>query len=316
MQLGRLGVFFPVGQLGFEAAVASAQRIEQLGYGTLWHSDSPVFDLPATLAMLFQHTERLNLATAILVVYGRPAFLASAVERALWVMSGGRFVMGIGTSGREFIEGVRKLEFQPPVKLLREYLAELRAVPDFEALGMDADDPRIAVGSSGAAPRLIGAIGLGMLNLVRESCDGTLTYSMPPEHTRWARSVLGGDKLLAVEMKVLLERNPARAREIARQAMFPHTELSAFCNAWKRLGFSDRDFLDRGSDRLVDAVVAWGSVAHIERRIQEYRDAGADHVCLQPVFPDKARFGTVHWETLESLAPMEDRGNNRKEFAK
>ena len=316
MQLGNLGVFFPVGQLGFEAAIASAQRIEKLGYGTLWHSDSPVFDLPATLAVLFQHTGRLNLATAILVVYGRPAFLVSAIERALWAMSGGRFVMGIGTSGREFIEGVRNLEFQPPVKLLREYLTELQAVPDFEALGMDADDPRIAVGNGGAPPRLIGAIGPRMLNLVRDACDGTLTYSMPPEHTRWARNLLGGDKLLAVELKVLLERNPRRAREIARQAMFPHTELSAFCNAWKRLGFSDRDFPGRGSDRLVDAVVAWGSPAQIERRIQEYRDAGADHVCLQPVFPDKSRFGKVHWETLESLAPLDDRGSNRKEFAK
>jgi probable F420-dependent oxidoreductase len=117
-----------------------------------------------------------------------------------------------------------------------------------------------------------------------------------------ARKVLGPDKWLCVEQKVILETDPAKARPLARAAAQIYLGLPNYRNNWLRMGLTEADFENGGSDRFVDATFAWGDAAAIKQRIQEHFAAGASHVCIQPVNPN-GRFGDVDWKALEALAP-------------
>jgi probable F420-dependent oxidoreductase len=140
-----------------------------------------------------------------------------------------------------------------------------------------------------------------MLRVARARARGAHPYFTTPEHTAKARAILGPDKWLAPEQKVLLERDPRKAREVARAAMQIYLGLPNYQNNLRWLGFSDADLADGGSDRLVDAIVAWGDEAAIAGRIQAHHDAGADHVCIQPLRPDGQPLPDLR--VLEALAP-------------
>ena len=128
-----------------------------------------------------------------------------------------------------------------------------------------------------------------MLALSGSHADGAHPYNVNPEHTAEARRILGPGKLLCPEVWVLLERDPAKARALARQALANYLRLDNYVNNWRRLGFGDADFAGGGSDRFVDANVAWGGEAAIRKRIDEHWAAGADHVCIQSIHPDGSR---------------------------
>ena len=139
-----------------------------------------------------------------------------------------------------------------------------------------------------------------MTELARDAADGAHPYWTTPEHTAESREILGPDKLLCVEQKVVLSTDPSVARELAGQAVGTYADLPNYRNNWRRLGFSD-DEIDRREPRFVDAVVAWGDADAIRVRLQAHFDAGATHVCIQPLSPDG--FGQIDWSCLEALAP-------------
>jgi len=149
---------------------------------------------------------------------------------------------------------------------------------------------------------VIAALGPKMLELAATHADGAHPYNVPPEHTAEARRILGKDKLLCTEQMVLLSTDAAKARAGARAALAHYMALPNYVNNWRRLGFGDADFAGGGSDKFVDAIVAWGDEAAIRKRVQAHWDAGADHVCIQPLHPDDAR-QRFDARVLELLAP-------------
>jgi probable F420-dependent oxidoreductase len=147
--------------------------------------------------------------------------------------------------------------------------------------GMDASVV-FAPATEVPVPRVLAALGPKMLDLARDRGDGAHPYLVPPAHTALARAALGPDKLLIPEQAVLLETDPVEARRIGREHLSGYLRLPNYVNNLRRLGYGD-DLADGGSDRLVDAIVAWGSEGDIARRIAEHADNGADHVLLQPL---------------------------------
>jgi len=135
---------------------------------------------------------------------------------------------------------------------------------------------------------------------IRDRADGAHPYNTPPEHTAEARRILGPGKLLCPEQMVLLETDPAKARAAARQTLARYMQLDNYMNAWRRMGFSD-DLAGGGSDRFVDAIVAWGDENAIRRRVQQHWDAGADHVCIQPLSAEGGR--AIDERIVKLLAP-------------
>ena len=137
-----------------------------------------------------------------------------------------------------------------------------------------------------------------MLELAAERADGAHTYLVPPEHTRLARDVLGPTALLVPEQAVVLDENPSQARRLARTHIRRYLPLHNYTRNLCHLGFSEADFVGDGSDRLVDAIVAHGSVARIKERIRAHREAGATHVCLHILSPTYQQFPIAQWRAL------------------
>ena len=304
MELGKLGVWCSLDGYPLSEAIEAAQRIEALGYPTLWHPEAFTRDPLLLCASILGGTRRLIVANGIVSIYDRvPAVMASA-QRTLDEQSGGRFLLGLGVSHPVLVEGLRGLEYGPPVATMRAYLDAMDTPARFPSFG-GSDEPPAEAPPPPPPPRLprvLAALGPRMLALTRDRADGAHPYFMPPEHTRRARELLGPDRLLCPELKVVLETEPSKARELARAAGFPNITLPNYQRTWRELGYDDADFADGGSDRFIDATVAWGNVSAVERMIQAHLDAGASHVCIQLVNP-AGRGAGLFWEGLEALAP-------------
>ena len=206
-------------------------------------------------------------ATGIASIWARDPFAMANGARALADAYPGRFLLGIGVSHAPSV-ATRGHVYDHPLARMREYLNAMDAAR-YDGPG----DPR--------PTRVLAALGDGMLRLAAERADGAHSYFVPVSHTVRARDVLGGDPLLAVEQTAVLETDPGRAREVARAFAARYLELPNYANNLRRLGFTDQDVADGGSDRLIDAVVVWGDEGAIGERVREHLDAGADHVCLQ-----------------------------------
>jgi probable F420-dependent oxidoreductase len=164
-----------------------------------------------------------------------------------------------------------------------------------EGIVYDSPEPKTA------APTVLAALAPRLLRLAARRTAGSHSYLVPPEHTARARETLGPEPWLCVEQKVLLERTPSKARRVARQACAFYLRLSHYQKSLHRLGFGDDDLADGGSDRLIDALVAWGDEKDLARRLREHRDAGATHVCIQPIDPEGSPRPDPR--ALEALAP-------------
>ncbi|MCZ6710716.1 MAG: TIGR03620 family F420-dependent LLM class oxidoreductase [Gammaproteobacteria bacterium] len=289
MQLGKLGVWYFLEGMSAAAAAEAAQRIEKLGYSALWIPETAGRNPLVFASWLLANTTKLILATGIANIYHREPGVAVAAQKALAEQSGNRFLLGIGVSHKPFVEGVRGLTYRPPVATMRDYLQKMAAAP------------YQSVEPSEEPPTVIAALGPKMLELARDHCTGAHPYFVSPEHTAFARDILGPDKWLCVEQKVILEADAATARELARPVAQIYAGLPNYRNNWLRIGLSERDLDNGGSDKFIDATFAWGTVEQIRARIKEHFDAGADHVCIQPVNPN-GQFGDLHWEALEALA--------------
>jgi probable F420-dependent oxidoreductase len=290
--LGRLGVWTWLDGLGPAEAVAFARDLEALGYSTLWLPEAIGRDPFATIGFLGGQSERLVFATGIANLYARDAVATKALANTLGNLTGGRFVLGLGVSHAHLVSGVRGHAYGKPISTMRAYLEAME-----KALYR-------APGPPTPVPVLLAALRPKMLALAAERAQGAHPYLVPPEHTARAREILGREAVLAPEQKVLLQTDPAKARAVARQAIAIYLGLPNYQNNLKWLGYVDRDFADGGSDRLVDALVAWGDEDAIRARIQAHYDAGADHVCIQPIDPDGKP--VPHRRVLELLAPARD----------
>ena len=261
-QLGRVGVwsrspyFF-----GPDQATRLAATAEELGYGALW---IPGFDgghIFERCAMALEATSTLTVATGIVNIWRHDPVEVAQMVAKLRADSNGRFLLGIGGSHKYLIgEAYDKIT---PMTKMRNYLDAL------DAAGLAESD------------RLLGALGPKMLALSAERSAGAHPCFIPPEFTAAARDVLGDGPLLMPEVTVILERDASVARAYARKFANLFFSGPNYANMLRRFGFNERDFAGEGSDRLIDAVVAWGDPATIARRVQAHLDAGADHVAIQ-----------------------------------
>jgi probable F420-dependent oxidoreductase len=289
MDIGRLGVWVGMDRMSAAAGAAFAKRVEAWGYGALWLPESRGRNALVHSAWLLANTERLVIATGIANIYARDPMAMANGQRALAEQSGGRFLLGVGVSHRPMVEALRGHTYSRPVATMRAYLQAMREAP------YQAPPPREV------PPTVVAALGPRMMALSGELAQGAHPYNTIPEHTGNARRILGPGKILAPEVWVLLETDPATARRAAREALSHYLQLENYVNAWKAQGFSEADMSGGGADRFIDAVVAWGDEAAIRRRIEEHWDAGADHVCIQPINPAGGR--EVDERVLELLAP-------------
>jgi probable F420-dependent oxidoreductase len=289
MELGKLGVWVSLDGMTAAAAAAFAKRIEDWGYGALWMPESRGRNALVLSSWILANTQKLIVATGIANIYARDPMAMANGQKALAEQSGGRFLLGVGVSHRPMVEGLRGHAYGKPVATMRAYLKAMN------------EAPYQAVPPSATPPTVVAALGPRMMALSGELADGAHPYNSIPAHTAEARKILGPGKILAPEVWVLQETNPATARQGAREALSHYLQLENYVNAWRGQGFSEADLAGGGADRFIDAVVAWGDEAAIRARIQQHWDAGADHVCIQPIGPQGSR--QIDEGILDLLAP-------------
>jgi probable F420-dependent oxidoreductase len=273
-RLGPVGVW--ITSIGVAPAAderRAAAEIERLGFGALWFGEAPrTKEAMAHAALLLGATERLAVATGIANIYARDAIAALAGAAALGDAFDDRFLLGLGVSHAPAVKA-RGHEYGKPLSAMREYLDAMDDAP--------YEGPR----PDGGVPRVLAALRPRMLELARDRSAGAHPYFVPVEHTARARAALGDGPLLAPEQAFVLETDAARARAAGREHTRYYLRLPNYVNNLRDLGFGDEDFEGDGSDRLVDAIVAWGDVDAVAERVRAHHDAGADHVCLQPLAP-------------------------------
>jgi probable F420-dependent oxidoreductase len=253
VDLGRFGVWHQAHKWGPELAAG----VEQAGYGTLWLGGSPTEDL-RDAEVLLASTGNAVVGTSIVNMWkADPAVLAESYHR-LEGEHPGRFVLGVGIGHREHTG-----EYKTPYETIVDYLDAL-------------DDGKVPTDR-----RMLAALGPRVLKLSAERTAGAIPYLTTPEHTRQARETLGAGVLLAPEQKVVLETDDDLARAVARDYLATYLKLSNYTSNLKRLGFSDHDLADGGSDDLVDALVLHGTAVEIAEGLKAHLDAGADQVVIQ-----------------------------------
>jgi probable F420-dependent oxidoreductase len=287
--IGSTGVWIRTDAMTARETAALARQVEALGYGAFWFPEIRGRNAFVQAGWLLAATEHLHVATGIANIFLREPYATATAQRTLAEQSEGRFVLGLGISHASFVEHVLGRHYRSPVSALEEYLDRMEGIP------YDAPAPKTPV------PTVLAALGPRVLRLAARRTVGTHSYLVPPEHTARARETLGPEPWLCVEQKVLLEREPSKARRVARQACAFYLALAHYQNSMRRLGFGDDDLADGGSDRLIDALVAWGDEQDLARRLREHREAGATHVCIQPIDPEGSPRPDLR--ALEALAP-------------
>ena len=288
-EIGRLGVWASLDGLSAPDAAAFAQRLEAWGYSALWTPEAVGRDPFSLIGYLAAKTETLVFATGIANIYARDPMTMKSIHKALGELAPGRFVLGLGVSHEHLVKRVRGHDYTKPLSTMRGYLDAMEA-----ALYMGAEPAE-------EAPIVLAALRDKMLGLAASRTRGAHPYLVPPAHTARAREVMGPDAWLCPEQMVLLESDPKKARAVGRANLKVYIGLPNYQNNIKQFGFTDEDFANGGSDRLVDEIIAWGDVATIRARIQAHWDAGADHVCIQAFRSDGKP--TPDETLLEALAP-------------
>ncbi len=275
MELGKVGVWFFLDAMTAAQTADFARKLENCGYRTLWIPEAVGREPFAHAAYLLANTERLNLATGIANIWARDPVTMAAASKTVAELSGGRFVLGIGVSHKPLVSNLRGHSYEKPYSYMKAYLPRLKG-----AL-YRAPEPKEPV------PLLLAALRPKMLALAGSDANGTHTYFVPPEHTARARAQLGLKPWICPAQAVILETDANRARSAAREYMKTYVpRLPNYTNNLKSLGWKDEDFENGCSDRLVDAIVAWGGEERIRERIEAHLKAGATHVCILPLRAD------------------------------
>ncbi len=250
-------------------AGALAATVESMGYRALWFPEAVGREAFTSAMLLLEGTSSLIVGTGIASIYARDPFSVSSAAKTIAALSNNRFICGLGVSHQPSVEGFRGQTYGPPVASMAAYLDAVT---------------QLAPGSAErhtTVPILLAALGPKMLELAARKTAGALPYLVTPAHTALARATLGPDAFLAVEQAVVLSNDREVVAARRRQHLSIYTGLPNYQNNWRRLGFSDEDFVPGGSDRLGEALVVHGDLEAIDARIQAHFDAGADHVCIQ-----------------------------------
>ena len=284
MDLGPVGIWWSGTWSGADGSPdGSARPMESLGYGALWSSGGFEDGFPDRFGRLLRATERVAVASGILSIWHATPEQAAEGVRALGPDLSSRFVLGLGASHAPVVE-LLDTTYARPYSRMVDYLD-----------GLDRQGPEV-----GPDRRMLAALGPRMLELAAERTAGVHPYFVPVEHVAQARDQLGPETYLAPELAVVLDPDPVTARATARQYTRGYLGLPNYVNNLRSLGFTPDDVEGAGSDRLVDAVIAWGDVDRIAEQVRQFHDAGADHVCIQ-VAADHA--GGFPLEAYQALAP-------------
>jgi probable F420-dependent oxidoreductase len=267
-----------------------AHEIESLGYAALWYPEAWGREALTNAGLLLSATSTMVVASGIANIWGRDAVAASNGAKTLSAAYDQRFVLGLGVSHEPLVERLRGHEYRSPYSAMREFLLAMDKAPMFA----DEGQTRVA--------RVLAALGPKMLELSATLADGALPYLVTPEHTALARQSLG-DQFLGVEQAVVLGHSRDEYLRRAHEHLEIYTGLDNYKASWRRLGFAEEDFVRGGSERLCDAMVVHGDENVILERVNEHRDAGADHVCLQVLSVDMATPPLDEWRRLAELNP-------------
>ena len=270
MTLGRLGVWYATDKLNGSQLADFVSVVEKSGYSALWYPESRGYESMSLAGYLLSKSTRLTIGSSIANIYARDSFTARRAMVSLNDLYQQRFILGLGVSHIPMVEGLRGHRYDKPLSAMRTYLE-----------GIHKDLP-----SGQEAPVMVAALGPKMLALSAEKSLGAVPYNVTPKHTAQAAKILGPKKWLAVEQKVTIETDPARARALGRKELSRYMVLPNYRNNWLREGFTEAELADGGSDRFIDAMVLWGDAATIKKGLRAHFDAGATHVCLQPVHAD------------------------------
>jgi probable F420-dependent oxidoreductase len=293
MNLGRVGIW--TFALDLQPAAKSqeiAAEIESLGYGAIWIPEALGREAFTNSGLLLAGTRRIVVATGIANMWARDAMAMAGAQKTLTDAYPNRFLLGIGVSHAPLV-GMRGHDYGKPLSAMRGYLDAMDSAP-FMAHAPTTEPVRV-----------LAALAPKMLKLAAERAAGSHPYFVPPEHTVVARETMGRGPLLAPEQAVVLETDAVKARDVARTHMATYLGLPNYVNNLKRLGFTDADIANGGSDRLVDAIVAWGDTDAIVKRVRAHHAAGADHVCIQVLDADPRAVPMRQWRELAAaLAPL------------
>jgi probable F420-dependent oxidoreductase len=282
IRTGEIGIWSPQLREGDPHDVAeAAAELEQLGFGTIWVPGREHDDLEERLRLLLASTRGMTVATGIVSIWTHPAEATAALHARLTSEFPNRFLLGIGVSHAPAVGG----RYRKPLTEMVRYLDTLEAA-----------DPPVP-----PTERVLAALAPRMLALARERAIGSHPYLVTPEHTRIAREALGPDALLAPEQTVVLEKDADAARAVARAWLARYLQLPNYRDNWVRIGFDRGDIESGGSDRLVDALVAWGHVEGMRAKVDAQRAAGADHVALQVLTSDPAQLPRDQWRRLAAV---------------
>jgi probable F420-dependent oxidoreductase len=261
-----------------DGAMGVAGEMEKIGYTALWSSGGFDPGLSTHFEKLLAATDHVTVASGIVSVWAASPDDVSRSVADIDARYPGRFLLGIGASHSVIVQ-----DYSRPYSHVVEYLDAL------DTAGVVTKDRRV-----------LAALGPRMLELAGARAAGAHPYFVPVEHTARARATLGPGPLLAPEVTVVLETDAGKARQLARTFTEGYLGLPNYRDNLRTLGFDEEDVAGGGSDRLVDAVVAWGDVDAIARRVREHRDAGADHVCVQVVSAGRESFPVAEYRELAS----------------
>lgn len=290
---GSLGVWGHLDTLPRTQLIAYARRVEELGYAALWVPDVVGRDPFTLLGVLLGRTERMALGTSIASIWSRTPQTTRMAAMTLQEASGGRFILGLGVSHPHMAARLHGGEYDRPLTRMREYLAAYHAAKYTGPRDPARPEP----------PVLIAALRERMLELSAREADGAFAYLVTPERVKWMRARLdeaaadSRHPLLAASLPLVAEQGDS-ARKAARTYLAPYLRTPNYRVSWTEQGFSSADWEDGGTDHLLEAMVAWGDRPELDRRIDEMRRAGADHVALIPLAADGT---TEHLPALERL---------------
>lgn len=287
VNVGRHGIWtFNLDLVPAGASQQAVAELEELGFGAVWVPEAVGREAFTSAGLLLAGSSTITVATGIASIWARDAMAASAAHKTLTEAYPGRFLLGLGVSHQPMVDHLRGHHYDKPYSAMSAYL--------------DAMDAAVFMAAEPVVPprRVLAALRPRMLRLAAERADGAHPYFVPPEHTAAARETLGEGPLLAVEQAVVFATDPQRARELARTHTSLYTGLPNYTGNLERFGFTAEDFPNAGSDRLVDAIVAWGTIDDIVGRIKAHHDAGADHVCIQVITDNPAELPMAQWREL------------------
>jgi probable F420-dependent oxidoreductase len=287
MDLGRIGLW--TFQLDLQPAPRmreAAQELEEMGWPSVWLPEAVGRESFVNSALVLGATERMRVATGISSIWARDAMAMAAGQLTLCEAFPGRFLLGLGVSHQPMVDHLRGHHYDKPLTFMRTYLDAMDSA--VYVAPRPAEEPR----------RVLAALGPKMLQLAAERSLGSHTYFVPIEHTAAAREALGEGPMLFVEQAVVVSTDAEEARAAARQHMRTYLSLPNYTNNLRRLGWGDDDLGDGGSDRLVDAIVAWGDVDAVRERVDAHHAAGADHVCIQVLDTDATALPMRQWREL------------------